>query len=627
MCGIAGIVESSGKPVSTQSIETMCRALRHRGPDDEGVVDVGSKSTSDRKASAVLGNRRLSVIDVDGGHQPISNEDGTVWTVLNGEIYNYRELRKSLEEAGHYFTTSSDTEVIVHAYEMYADKFVEYLDGMFAIAIWDTRRQQLLLARDRFGKKPLLYAQRDSWCAFASELQALLVLPEIQREIDPAAVGSYLSYMAVPAPQTIYRSIRKLPPAHVLIFKDGRASLRRYWQLSFVPKQDLSDVEAAERSVELLRDAVRKRLVSDVPIGAFLSGGVDSSAVVALMAELSNQPVKTFSIGFDEEAYNELPYARRVAEEFGCDHHEFVVQPKAIEVLPRLVQHFGEPFADSSAIPTSYVAALTREHVTVALTGDGGDEAFGGYGRHRANMLAEAVSATLSSESMRDSVKSLVRSSHDQSGTVARIKRFMYAASSVRSERYRAWAGVLSDDLIAEVFPAVTETDEVVRKMFEKYRTLDAIDAFLAIDTEFYLPTDLLVKMDITSMMHSLEARSPFLDHQLVEFVAALPSNQKVRRLTTKFILKRAMHGRVPSEALLRRKRGFAVPIKQWLCGELRDVLKDHLLSSHAVADGFIRGEAINRLVREHLSGMRDWSHQLWTLLMLEMWWRTSRAS
>ena len=289
-----------------------------------------------------------------------------------------------------------------------------------------------------------------------------MVLPEIQRDIDPAAVGSYLSYMAVPAPQTIYRSIRKLPPAHVLILKDGCTSLRRYWQLSFVPKQDISDVEAAECSVELLRDAVRKRLVSDVPIGAFLSGGVDSSAVVALMAELSDQPVKPFSIGFDEEAYNELPYARRVAEEFGCDHHEFVVQPKAIEVLPKLVQHFGEPFADSSAIPTSYVAALTREHVTVALTGDGGDEAFGGYGRHRANKVAEAVASTLSSESLRDRIKSLVQSSHDQSGIVARIKRFMHAATSARSERYRAWAGVLSDDLIAEVFPSVTETDEVV---------------------------------------------------------------------------------------------------------------------------------------------------------------------
>ncbi len=627
MCGIAGILECSGRPVSTQLVEAMCHALRHRGPDDEGIVDVGSNSRTDRKASVVFGNRRLSVIDIDGGHQPISNEDGTVWTVLNGEIYNYRELRKTLEEAGHSFSTCSDTEVIVHAYEMYADKFVEYLDGMFAIAVWDKRRQQLLLARDRFGKKPLLYAHRDSWCAFASELQALLALPEIQRDIDLAAVGSYLSYMAVPAPQTIYRSIRKLPPAHVLILKDGCASLRRYWQLSFVPKQNLSDIEAAERSVELMRDAVRKRLVSDVPIGAFLSGGVDSSAVVSLMTELSPQPVKTFSIGFDEEGYNELPYARRVAEEFGCDHHEFVVQPKAVEVLPKLVQHFGEPFADSSAIPTSYVAALTRQHVTVALTGDGGDEAFGGYGRHRANMLAEAVGSTLSSESIRDVVKSLVRSSHDQPGTVARVKRFIYAATLARSERYRAWAGVLSEDLIAEVFPAVTETDEVVRKMFEKHQTLDAIDAFLAIDTEFYLPTDLLVKMDITSMMHSLEARSPFLDHQLVEFVAALPSRQKIRRLTTKFLMKRAMLGRVPSEVLSRRKRGFAVPIKQWLQGELRDVLKDHLLSSQAVADGFIRDGAINRLVREHLSGVRDWSQQLWALLMLEMWWRTSRAS
>ena len=605
----------------------MCHALRHRGPDDEGIVDIGARSGASREASVVFGNRRLSVIDVAGGHQPISNEDGTVWTVLNGEIYNYLELRKTLEEGGHSFATCSDTEVIVHAYETYGDKFVEYLDGMFAIAIWDTKLQQLLLARDRFGKKPLLYAHRDSWCAFASELQALLVLPEIQRDIDPAAVGSYLSYMAVPAPQTIYRSVRKLPPAHVLTLKDGCASLRRYWQLSFGSKQELSDTEAAERSVELLREAVRKRLVSDVPIGAFLSGGVDSSAVVALMAELSDQPVKTFSIGFDEEAYNELPYARRVAEEFGCDHHEFIVQPNAVEVLPKLVQHFGEPFADSSAIPTSYVAALTRQHVTVALTGDGGDEAFGGYGRHRANLLAESFATTLSSDSFRDVVKSLVRSSHGQVGTVARIKRFIYAATSTRAERYRSWAGVLSDDLIAEVFPTVTETDDCVRKMFEKYRTLDAVDALLAIDTEFYLPTDLLVKMDITSMMHSLEARSPFLDHQLVEFAAALPSNKKIRRLTTKFILKRAMRDRVPAEALLRQKRGFAVPIKQWLRGELRDVLKDHLLSSEAVADGLIRRGPIDRLVREHLSDMRDWSHQLWTLLMLEMWWRASRAS
>ena len=626
MCGIAGIVDCSGRPVARRSIETMCHALRHRGPDDEGIVEVGDRSGTNREASVGLGNRRLSVIDVDGGHQPISNEDGTVWTVLNGEIYNYRELRKTLEESGHCFATRSDTEVIVHAYETYGDKFVEYLDGMFAIAIWDTRRQQLLLARDRFGKKPLVYAHRDSWCAFASELQALLVLPEIQRDIDPAAIGSYLSYMAVPAPQTIYRSIRKLPPAHVMTLKNGRASLRRYWKLSFVPKQSLSDAEAAERSVELLREAVRKRLVSDVPIGAFLSGGVDSSAVVALMAELSDQPVKTFSIGFDEEAYNELPYARRVAEEFGCDHHEFIVQPKAAEVLPKLVQHFGEPFADSSAIPTSYVAALTREHVTVALTGDGGDEAFGGYGRHRANALAETFAAALSSDSVRHVVKSLVRSSRDELGTVARIKRFVHAATSTRSERYRAWAGVFSADLISEVFPTVTDTNLAVREMFEKYQTLDAIDALLAIDTEFYLPTDLLVKMDITTMMHSLEARSPFLDHQLVEFAAALPSNQKVRRLTTKFILKRAMRGLVPAEALKRRKRGFAVPIKQWLQGDLRDVLKDHLLASQVAADGVICSGTIDRLVREHLAGVRDWSQQLWTLLMLEMWWRTSRA-
>lgn len=627
MCGIAGIVDFAGVPIDARLVRAMCDALRHRGPDDQGIVDLGVNGQRSRAAAVVFGNRRLSIIDVAGGHQPIPNEDRTVWTVLNGEIYNYRTLRDELESNGHQFATRTDTEVIVHAYETYGDAFVEHLDGMFALAIWDTRRQRLLLARDRLGMKPLVYVHLGSRLTFASELQALFAVPDIPRDIDPVAIGNYLTYMAIPAPRTVFRAARKIPPAHVLTLEDGHCSLRRYWTLAFEPKRRLSDTDAAERVVELLRDAVRKRLMSDVPIGAFLSGGVDSSAVVALMAGLSDRPVKTFSVGFEEESYDERPHARRVAEVFGCNHHEFVVQPRAVEVLPRLVRHFGEPFADSSAVPTSYVAGLTREHVTVALNGDGGDEAFGGYGRHLANALAERFAVTPIAGPLRWAVKTVVRSSRDGRGRRSRLKRFVEAAAWSRAERYRAWAGVFSPELATQIFPPAAGADAGVAEIFDRHRFLDPVDSMLAVDTEFYLPTDLLVKMDITSMMHSLEARSPFLDHHLLEFSARLPSHQKVRRLTTKFILKRAMRGLVPVENLTREKRGFTVPVGRWLRGELRDCLTDHLLSSKAAADGFICGAAVERLVREHLTETHDRSHQLWTLLMLEMWWRTSNST
>jgi asparagine synthase (glutamine-hydrolysing) len=375
MCGIAGIVDFDGRPIDESLVRSMCAAISHRGPDDEGVLPIPA-APSEREPRAVLGNRRLSIIDLAGGHQPIGNEDGSIWTVQNGEIYNFAALRERLERAGHRFATRSDTEVIVHLYEELGEAFVSELDGMFALALWDDRRKRLILARDRFGKKPLLYSERHGRLWFGSEFQSVLADGGVARGLDFEALDEYLSFMAIPAPLTIYQDVRKLPPAHVLV-RDARGThVRRYWSLSYTPKRTISEAEAAREVTRLLTEAVRKRLISEVPLGAFLSGGVDSSAVVAMMASLAGSPVKTFSIGFDEAGYSELPHARRVAERYGCEHHEFEVRPSALEVVPTLVRHYGEPYADSSAIPSFYLARLTRQHVTVALNGDGGDEMF-----------------------------------------------------------------------------------------------------------------------------------------------------------------------------------------------------------------------------------------------------------
>jgi asparagine synthase (glutamine-hydrolysing) len=617
MCGIAGAADFAGRPIDERLVVRMCEAIRHRGPDDQGIMHF---------PTAALGSRRLSIIDVKGGHQPIANEDRTVWTVLNGELYNYRELRAELEQKGHRFSTVSDTEVIVHLYEERGEDFVAALEGMFALALWDETRHCLLLARDRFGKKPLLYADSDSRIAFASEFQALLADPAVSRELDVEALGSYLSYLSVPAPHSIYRGIRKLPPAHVLVRDRRGTTVRRYWSLPFTPKLEIGEREAAERLLALLGDAVRKRLISEVPLGAFLSGGVDSSAVVALMAKLGGARVKTFSIGFEEAAYNELPHARRVAEAFDCEHHEFVVRPAALEVVPTLVRHFGEPFADSSAIPTYHLSRLTRQHVTVALTGDGGDEGFAGYGRHLAYRVSEAWGRQPGA--LRTAVaraSGLIPDSANSRRWVPRVRRFMEAAALSRAERYRRWVGILSRDFTETLrgTPAAVALDNgIVERLFHEHADLDPVDAALAVDTAFYLPTDLLVKMDITSMASSLEARAPFLDHHLVEFAARLPSHLKLRRLTSKYILKRALEGVVPRENLYRNKRGFAVPIGQWFRGELREFLADHVLSKRFAQRGLFRPGAVETLVADHLGRRADHAHELWTLLMLELWFR-----
>lgn len=619
MCGIAGFVQYGGGPVPEGIVERMCGAIVHRGPDDQGIACVPRASRAPGRARATLGARRLSIIDVAGGHQPIANEDGTIWTAQNGEIYNFRELRAELEREGHRFTTHTDTEVIVHAYEQWGDGFVTHLDGMFALAVWDSRRERLILARDRFGKKPLMYFHHERRFVFASELQALAQVADVPRELDMNALGAYLGYMAIPAPATIYRHIRKIPPAHVLTSDSAGVRLSRYWQLEFAPKTKISEPEAVEQIRHLLTEAVRKRLMSDVPLGAFLSGGMDSSTVVSTMARLADRPVKTYSIGFTDRKFDELPDARRLAEHCACEHHEEIVEPSAVEILPAMVRHFGEPFADSSAVPSWYVAQLTRKGVTVALSGDGGDEMFAGYTRHFGNRLAEQWAAVPAL--VRKPLQAIGSSNAAERLGGGRFARFASGAALDRAGRYRAWSGIFTPQCAAAVSASATH-DDPVRGEFERVRALDAVDAVLAVDARFYLPSDLLVKVDVTSMAHSLEVRSPFLDTALAEFVAPLPSTMKLPGFSTKHLLKQAIADRVPPETLTKRKQGFSVPIARWLREELREFAADHLHRSQVAAAGLLRQPAVDALLADHLRGDVDHCHRLWTLLMLELWWR-----
>lgn len=624
MCGIAGIVDFDPRPIDEDLVARMCATICHRGPDHQGIRAVPLQPSA-AEPRAVLGNRRLSIIDVAGGQQPIGNEDGSIWVVQNGEIYNFAELRERLERAGHRFQTRSDTEVIVHLYEEIGDRFAAELDGMFALAIWDDRRKRLILARDRFGKKPLCYAERHGRLWFGSELQALLVDPAVPRELDLQALDEYLSFMAVPAPLTIYRHIRKIPPAHLLVRDASGTSVSRYWSLQYTPKQRISEADATAEVRRLLTAAVRKRLISEVPLGAFLSGGVDSSGVVAIMAGLSTVPVKTFSIGFDEARFNELPHARRIADMYKCEHHEFEVKPSALEVLPTLVRHYGEPYADSSAIPSYYLAKLTRQHVTVALNGDGGDEMFAGYGWHLAGRLAERwqriprpARATVEA-----AARALTPRSADRRSAATRAARFLAGVSRSRPAQYRAWLTVFSEDLKRELYvrqPA--PYPDPLAAILDEVQHLDGVDAMLAADVAWYLPTDLLVKMDIATMANSLEARSPFLDRDLAQFVATLPSEFKLRGRQSKYILKRALDGLVPDENMYRRKQGFAVPIGAWFRGELRDYLADHVLSPRFAARGLFKPDTVQRIFHDHQQGRADYAHHLWVLLNLDLWFR-----
>jgi asparagine synthase (glutamine-hydrolysing) len=622
VCGIVGQARDDGRRVSRPLLEQMCAGLEHRGPDKRGIFAADG---------AGLGIQRLRVIDLETGDQPISNEDGSVVVVLNGEIYNYRELRAQLERSGHRFATKGDTETIVHLYEEHGVDCVKHLHGMFAFALWDRRRRRLLVARDRLGKKPLFYAHRAGALSFASEMGALMRDQEISADVDHGALDAYLAYGYVPAPRSALRAVRKLPPAHTLVWEDGKVAIERYWRLDYARKLDPMPLpELLERIREGLRTATRKRLVADVPLGAFLSGGIDSSAVVAAMAEASSRPVKTFSIGFEQAAFDELPHARRVAQQFGTEHEEFVVRPDAIEILPKLVRHYGEPFADSSAIPCFYLAELTRRHVTVALNGDGGDEAFAGYTRYVSNRMAGSLDRLPAS--VRRAVAAAGRRLPERgevSSPLNRARRMAGALALDPIERYSTYVSLHGADQRAALYTpeyadlvGPVDALDVLRDPWEAASGEDVLDRLLEVDTLTYLPDDLIAKIDIATMAHALEARSPFLDHEMMELAASIPASLKARGTEKKWVLREAMRGWLPDDLLDRPKQGFSVPLSDWFRGDLRSYVSEVLLDPSTLARGWFREDAINGMLDRHAAGADGEAGRIWSLLMLELWHR-----
>ncbi len=623
MCGIAGRYNfASGLPVDHSMIQRMCDLIAHRGPDGDGVWTDGPVG---------LGHRRLAVIDLSAaGKQPMTAEGGDLTITFNGEIYNFPELRRDLEARGHHFRSRTDTEVMLAAYREWGVDCLARFRGMFAFALWDEPRRRLFIARDRVGKKPLHYWQDSNGLAFASEPKAFLGDPSFHPEPDLEAISAYLTYQYVPSPLSAFKGVRKLPPAHYMLVENGRVSVERYWKLSYATKRHLSEDEARGELLDRLREAVRLRLISDVPLGAFLSGGIDSSAVVALMAELSDTPVKTFSIGFDEKEFDELPYARLVAERYATDHHEFIVRPNATEIFPHLVWHYNEPYADASGIPTYYLSQLARRHVTVALNGDAGDENFAGYRRYltaapgqRFDRLPKAVRRAVAGVAR-------VAPAPAQSDSLAyRGRRWLRRLSDTPEGRYSRKLTIFDPDLRLEVCsPGFVDATggapgpQFLTNAFAASDALDMVDAQLDVDVSYYLSDCLLVKVDIATMAHGLEGRSPMLDHEFMEFAAGLPSALKLRGTTTKYILKQAVRGLLPTEIIDRPKKGFSVPLELWFRNELRELSGDLLLDGRLAQRGYFKPEAVRRMLEEHWGGTREWQNQLWSLLMLESWHR-----
>ena len=616
MCGIAGY--AGPHPPDEADLRRMCDTLVHRGPDEDGYV-VGS--------AVALGMRRLAIIDVATGHQPVYNEDQSVGVVFNGEIYNFPELRGWLEARGHRFGTATDTESIVHLYEEHQERWVEYLRGMLAFALWDEPRSRLLLARDRAGKKPLHYRLTSDGIWFASELKALLVDESFPRRVDPSALHRYLTYGYVPAPGSMVDGIAKVPPAHTLSWHEGAVAQRRYWSLSYKPKARIGEAEAVAQAREAILEATRIRLVSERPLGAFLSGGVDSSLVVAAMAEQCAGPVRTFTIGFDEARFDERPYARAVAERFSTDHEELVVTPNIAELLPKLTWHYDEPFADSSAIPSFYLAQMARRQVVVALNGDGGDESFGGYERYIAQRLASRINVggPLARVGQK-AVAALPEGQHRSS--MRRVRRFLAFSLTPPGTRYAevmaAFTNAVKTALYSDEMQEAVAGDDAYDVLAEAFATSGAEEpeeAAMDVDVRTYLPGDLLVKMDIATMANSLEARSPLLDHHVMEFAASLPASMKIRGRSGKWLLKQVGRGWLPDAVLDRPKMGFGVPVAAWLRNELRDLAHDALCDTTARGRPYFEAATVDRLLDEHEAGV-DHSRKIWALLCFELWHR-----
>lgn len=621
MCGIFGFTVELQNDKKREILAKMGRVLVHRGPDAEGFY-LGE--------GVALGHRRLSIIDLSTGDQPMSNEDGSLWIVFNGEIYNFQELREDLLRRGHSFRTASDTEVILHLYEEKGPDCLHDLRGMFAFALWDEREKVLFLARDRVGKKPLFYTFRDGGIIFASEIKAILQWPNLHREMEPEALSYYLTYQYVPPPLTMFKGIYKLPPAHYMVVRGNERQINRYWDLDYLPKQAVTEEEAVEQARSLIEEAVRLRMISDVPLGAFLSGGVDSSIVVAVMSRLSDRPVKTFSIGFEESEYNELPYARRVAQVCATEHHEFIVRAEALKILPELVWYFDEPFADSSAVPTYYVSQMTARYVKVALNGDGGDESFAGYERYLGNSLVkkyQKIPLFLRKHVIAEVLK-VGEKIAGQNQFLRRV-RWLNQISLDAGNTYALSMTIFPEDLKQELFTPLLQKEagrvkalEYMLAYYNSSRVEEEIDRMMYSDVMTYLPGDLLVKVDRMSMAHSIEGRSPLLDHRLMEFAARLPGGLKLKGYQLKNILKKVGEQYLPREILYRKKQGFGVPVGLWLRREMKSLLYSLLFNSSLVRDGWLKGEGVRRIVEEHVSDSRDHSHRLWALIMLELWYR-----
>lgn len=627
MCGICGVVcFQSDAPVDRAILLQMNAALRHRGPDDEGYYE-GSQAS--------FAMRRLSIIDLQTGQQPISNETGEVWAVFNGEIYNFRDVRMALEKRGHIFKTQSDTEVIVHAYEEYGDDCVKHLNGMFAIALWDTRRRRLLLARDRIGIKPLYYWVGLDKLVFGSELKALLFHPDIPREVDHAAIDLFLSLEYIPAPRTIYRDVHKLLPGYVLVVENGQVKIAQYWEVPYEPVHR-NEAECAEILSSLIAESVRLRLMSDVPLGAFLSGGIDSSSVVGYMSQAMPDPVQTFSIGFEDETYNELPDAQAVAAHFRTSHHVEILKPDFVHLTEKLVTHFDEPFADTSIFSTFLVSKVASEKVKVVLSGDGGDELFAGYDTYRAEKLSQyygRLPGTLR-QSVLPKLAEWMPPQPAKKGLINQVKRMVAGGAldpSLQHTRWMIFLGLADKQLLYKSDLRATLNTNLVAAFFGGYfdqaSQFDRLAQQQYVDVKSYLADDILTKVDRMSMAVSIEARVPLLDYHIVEFAMNLPAHMKLNGMRTKSILRRAVKHLVPHSVLEKPKQGFSIPMKHWLCTSLKPIMLDLLSKDSLQKHGYFDDQVVARWIREHLEGRANHSHRLWPLMVFEIWHQNQLVS
>jgi len=624
MCAICGIVKRKGR-VEEEIIKKMADCLSYRGPDEEGYFF---------EENIGLAHKRLSIIDLKTGRQPLFNEDKSLILICNGEIYNFLDLREKLEKNGHIFKTNSDNEVIIHLYEEKEEDCLSDLRGMFAFAIWDRKGKKLFLARDRLGKKPLVYRSKNGEIAFSSELKALLNLPGFEKEIDIEAVDDFFTYQAIPSPKTVFKSVKKIPPGHYLIWKDGEIKIERYWEIDFSKKLKLKDEnEYMEILWEKLTESVKIRMISDVPLGAFLSGGVDSSTVVGIMSQLSDLPVKTFSVGFDVESFSELKYSRIVAERFKTEHYEFIVKPDVIEILPKLIWYYNEPFGDSSMIPTYYVANKTKNYVKVALNGDGGDENFAGYPRYYQTKLLEKLLKISKKTFLLNRVnKKLIEKIYKNYpyNFYSRIFKWLCEADDsgfcyAYTRRLTSFSPEWKEKLYSSFFKNEIKnynSFEITQKLWEKVNNLDLLEKMIYCDFNLYLPEVLLVKMDIATMSNSIEGRSPFLDNEFVELIASFPPELKLKGKISKYILKEKLKDFLPEEILKRKKMGFGVPIGKWFRDKLSDYLKEILLSESFKKCDLFNFNEVKKLIDEHTEGDIDHSSRLFLLLVFELWRR-----